>query len=153
MNELSLITQLPNSKQIGVFKQNIKAELLDGGRYNLLDIWHYFKAASKLFKDLTDDDDIRQAILKEAEKQGLKSFEMNGVKFTIKEAGVKYDYSVCKDAEYNEIVDKFNKLNELKNEREKFLKSLSEKSEIYGKDGFQILPPAKTSETIVEVKL
>lgn len=153
MNELSLITQLPDLNQIGVFKQNIKAELLDGGNYNLLDIWHYFKAGARLFKELTDDEDIKSAILNEAEKQGSKSFEKNGVKFTIKEAGIKYDYSGCCDSEYNDIIDQFNKLSEAKKEREKFLQSLTEKSEIYGIDGFQIMPPVKTSTTVVDVKL
>jgi hypothetical protein len=153
MNELSIITQLPDLKQIGIFKQNIKAELLDGGNYNLLNIWHYFKAGARLFKELSDDEDIRKAILNEAEKQGSKSFEMNGVKFSIKEAGTKYDYSGCNDSEYNLLTEKFNQLSELKKEREKFLQGITTKTEIYGSDGAQILPPIKTSQTIVEVKL
>jgi hypothetical protein len=139
MNELSVITQLPDLKQIGVFKQNIKDEI--------------FKAGARLFKELSDDDDIRQAVMKEAEKEGLKSFEKNGIKFTIKEAGTKYDYSGCCDAEYNYIIEVFNTVSNQKKEREEFLKTITSGSEIYGKDGFQIIPPVKTSQTIVEVKL
>lgn len=151
MNAISTITQLPTLSEIGKFKQLLKSELLDSGNYNLLDIWHYFKASNRLFKELLDDEDILKATILEAEKQGSKSFKKNDVNFTIKEAGTKYDYSECNDIVLNEINKQLALIEKAKKEREEFLKTI--KSEVYDNNGNQLFAPVKTSKTTLEVRL
>lgn len=64
-----------------------------------------------------------------------------------KETGVKYDYSVCNDAEWNDLTARIEKLDAERKEREKFLKGISKPLDSFNTDTgetFQIMPPLKT---------
>lgn len=55
------------------------------------------------------------------------SYIKNGVELTPAELGVKYDFSVCKDAEWVELTSKFEMAKKAKTDRESFLKTIKGK--------------------------
>lgn len=49
---------------------------------------------------------------------------VNGYEMTIRESGVRYDYSDCNDPVYKRLLDRANEINELLKAREQFLRSV-----------------------------
>lgn len=89
-------------------------------------------------------------------KLGLDN-ELLGARFECSETGVKYDFEVCGDSEWEELNTKVIQYKEMLSEREKFLKTIP-------KDGLDILneesgevskifPPSKSSTSTVKVTL
>jgi hypothetical protein len=150
MTTLSVINILPsNKKEIQTFVQDAKNRIL-AGYENPLKIAVQLKSFEEVIKELRDDKDIKELILKEAEKEG-KSFKQFNAEFNIKEVGVKYDYSVCDDQQWNELDKQITGLIEKRTAREKFLKVI--KGEVYDANGIHLNPPAKKSTTSVTVTL
>lgn len=80
-------------------------------------------------------------------KEKIISF---GTEFTLKEVGVKYDYSNCGDFVLNDLTKQVEELNEKIKDRQKFLKSIKEVEIIINKETgevCEIRPPQKTSST------
>jgi len=149
---ISIFRKLPETKeQITNYSRLIRNSVLDGEIDPLL-FAAQVSALEQLFKTLKSDELIKDAVLEEAEKYG-KSFEKQNAKFSIRETGVKYDYTVCQDADYEEILLELDKLNNKKKDRENFLKSLKPDIEVYGSDGRQLELPHKTSSTQVVITL
>ena len=67
------------------------------------------------------DDRVKDVILSEIDKNGGKEVTAFGVKFTQKEMGVSYDYTVCQDPEYNRLAADMETLKAKMKEREKYL--------------------------------
>jgi hypothetical protein len=67
---------------------------LDAGEADPLQVHKQVKCMEDLIKQITANEDYRKHLLEEAGKYG-KSFELNGAKYQVKEAGTKYDYSQC----------------------------------------------------------
>ena len=67
------------------------------------------------------DDRVKDVILNEIDKNGGKEVTAFGVKFTQKEMGVSYDYTVCQDPEYNRLAGEMETLKAKMKEREKYL--------------------------------
>lgn len=150
MNTISTINLLPSNKaEIKTFVQDAKDRIL-AGYENPLKIASQLKAFEEVVKELRDDKDIKDVTLKAAQKEG-KTFDQFGATFQIKEVGVKYDYSVCDDQEWNDLNAQLERLNEKKKAREKFLQVI--KGEIFDATGIQLRPPVKTSTTSVTVTL
>ena len=96
---LSTIADAPITYvEIGNLIHYMKQELLSG-EYNPLDVELKLKAMEETIKQLRSDEEIRAFVLSEAEKYG-KSFEWRGAKMSIREVGVKYDYSSTGDSEW-----------------------------------------------------
>jgi len=107
----------------------------------------------------TERQEFAQVVINNA-KEGLpykygKTFEHYNAKFEIKEMGVKYDYSVCQDAVYNNLKNKLVVLEDEIKAREKFLKTIpSQGLETLIEDEVVTLyPPNKTSTTTISVNL
>ena len=85
----------------------------------------YVKARSMLeaLKIVTDDDRIKDLVIAEVEKYGNKT-EYNSAKLQVKDVGVKYDYSVCNDQVYNDLLYMLNDIKEQIKIREKFLSKI-----------------------------
>jgi hypothetical protein len=151
MNSTSVITLMPSNKeQITTFVNNAK-DLILSGNENPLKIAVQLKAMEDTIKHLRGDNDIKEAILKEAEKEG-KSFQRYGARFDIKENGVIYDYTECQDTEWNDLKTKYDEIEKKIKEREKFLKVIS-KPIADAENGNLIYPPSKKSTTSVSVTL
>lgn len=70
-----------------------------------------------------------------------------GCEIVEKETGVKYDYSVCNDAEWNSLNAAIEMAKEQLKERENFLKGITKPLDSFDTDTgetFQIMPPLKT---------
>ena len=85
----------------------------------------YIKARSMLeaLKIVTDDDRIKDLVITEVEKYGNKA-EYNSANLQVKDVGVKYDYSVCNDQIYTDLLYMLNDIKEQIKIREKFLSKI-----------------------------
>lgn len=108
----------------------------------------YIKARSMLeaLKIVTDDDRIKDLVITEVEKYGNKA-EFNSANLQVKDVGVKYDYSVCNDQIYNDLLYMLNDIKEQIKIREKFLSKVPSEgaSIVYEQTGEvrTIYPPIK----------
>jgi uncharacterized protein YfkK (UPF0435 family) len=150
---ISLFRKLPETKaQIKSYVSLVRDSVLNG-EIDPLTFSAQVSALEQVFKNLKSDYLIKDLILEEAEKYGQKTIERENVKFQIKEVGVKFDFSKCQDAEYEQLTGRMQAIKEMIKERENFLKTIKPDMEVYGSDGRQIEPPLKTSTTQVVVTL
>ena len=148
------------------FAKNVLENVIEGGVSPLL-ILKYIKCMEQIITLLTEASEdknkdtadmvqkFKSALIDEARNNG-NSFSLFGVSFKQKEAGAKYDYSVCNDTVYTSLIEKVNKIKEEQKERENYLKNIPSKGiEIVSEDGevITLYPPSKSSTSIVEVKL
>jgi len=102
---ISIFKKLPETKsQVAKYKSLIKDSVLNG-EIDPLVFGAQISALESLFKALKSDVLIKDCILEEAEKRNVKTFEEGNAKFTIAEAGTKWDYSNCDDFELTSIND------------------------------------------------
>ena len=149
---LAKIAQAPVTYvEIGNLIHVMKTELLSGN-YNPLDIELELKAMEETIKQLRKDEDIRDFVLREADKHG-KSFEWRGAKMSVREVGVKYDYASTEDSEWAMLDAQINELAEKKKAREKFLQNIPEMGAVNPETGEMIYRPAKSSTTSIAVTL
>jgi hypothetical protein len=149
---LSVIYAAPSTyDEIHNFIYKAKQELLNGD-YNPLDVEIQLKAMEEIIKQLRADDDIRQAVLAEAEKYG-KSFDYRGCKISVREGGVKYDYASSNDSTWAILQSEADAIAEQKKEREKFLQNLPVEGVADVNTGELITRPPKTSKTTIAVTL
>ena len=108
-----------------------------------------------IIKSLKDSPEYKATLLSEVEKQG-KKFNYQNAEFSVKEVGVKYDYSQCGD---QSLLDLYAKMDALVLEikaKEKRLQSVNPKGEkVVTDDGevVELFPPSKSSTTSVVVTL
>lgn len=114
------------------------------------------KCVNDIMSAITEDEVFKTMLLAESEKHGKKHEYMNA-ELSIREAGVKYDYSNCNDTPYNELVAEKEKLDAKIKDRERFLKNVpTEGTTIVDEstgEAITVYPPSKSSKTIVSVTL
>jgi hypothetical protein len=146
------INVMPSTKtQVKTFIEKYVGEILEGHE-NPIKVAVQLKAMEEVIKGLRSHQDLRELILSEAEKYG-KNFEECGAKLQIKEAGTKYDYTVCGDSKLNAMYAEMEDLKKRIKDRETFLKSIKDESVADAETGEILLPPLKKSTTIVSVTL
>lgn len=152
MTAQSVISLCPSTKeQIDLFANQLIDDV-EQGVTNPLALHIRLKLIEKSFEKVYAA--IKDRVVAEAEKHNQKSFDHMGCKIEVKEMGVKYDYSVCNDLEWNQV-------NELKKgyeislkNRQEFLKALKKKETIVNEETgeiMEIFPPIKTSTTSIAV--
>jgi len=165
MND-TITNDLTTTAILALFKTNKEQRLsfaidlmekIASGFVNPLDVHLQIKCMEDIIKLLTENPQYKKAVLEESQKYGEKSFEFHNAKVEIKEVGVKYDYSVCGDTDWElHNQAKTSAENSLK-ERQKFLATVPQK-------GLQIVnsltgevetiyPPVKSSTTAIAVTL
>jgi len=153
MNALSTLTIMPENKEsLALYISNLKSEILAGNE-NPLKIAKLLKILEEIVKTLRDDSEIKEIILKEAEKYKEKTIQNFGAEFCKKEVGARYDYSECNDNEWNDLSQKIHELSLQKKEREQFLNKITPEIIVFNNEGVRIEPPLKTSQTIVNVSI
>lgn len=143
-----------NKEQRSSFVRQIVNGALDG-QVSMLKLHKQVKAMEEIVKSILNDDSYREVLLDEAQKHG-KSFEYLGEKWSVKEAGVKYDYSSCNDPYLEELIEDKAKLDAKLSAREEFLRSLTDPMTIVIESTGEIrrvYPPKKTSTTVVTLKM
>jgi len=154
MDTISIMNQFPITKESMERFFNQTKDLILSGERNPLELAVVLKAIEETISKLRKDEEIENSIQKEFEKHSKKTVEIYGAKMTLKETGVRYDYS-------NSLV--WSKLAETKTEAENkvkeheaFLKTLKDKTIIVDEtsgETIELWPPVKTSSTKVTVSL
>ena len=93
------------------------------GEVNPIETYVKARALQDALKIVTDDDRIKDLVIAEVEKYGNKA-EFNSANLQVKDVGVKYDYSVCNDQIYNDLLYMLNDIKEQIKIREKFLSKI-----------------------------
>jgi hypothetical protein len=150
MSVSSVITLFPTTKtQQSIFVGKLIDNVLNG-EINPLESEIQMKNIEDVVKAYRSNEEIKEAVLKEAEKYGQKTFETSGATVQIKEVGVKYNFEDCGHLEYNSICDAINQLTAKKKEIEARMKAHSEKwieTDIQTGETYEVYPVSKSSTT------
>lgn len=136
---------------------------MEAGTVNPLLIHCQVKAMENLIKQFTDEKEgkeltvaYKSLVLAEAEKNG-KKFEFHNGSFQIKEAGQKYDWSKCGDAELLQQMDVYEAMGKAIKERQDFLKTVKASGlDVVNQETGEVsrlYPPAVSSTTTVSVSI
>ncbi len=152
MKALSTINLMPSTNnEVDKMFTLIKQEILSGNE-NPLKLEVQLKAMETLIKKLRSDNEIKEQMIDEGMKYPEKSFELFGAKFIKTTVGVKYDFDVCQDSEWQDIKEHAENYKAKLKEREDFLKAL--KQPVVNPDtGEMIYPAKKTGKESISVKL
>lgn len=93
------------------------------GEVNPIETYIKARSMQEALKIVTDDDRIKDLVITEVEKYGNKA-EFNSANLQVKDVGVKYDYSVCNDQIYTDLLYMLNDIKEQIKIREKFLSKI-----------------------------
>ena len=125
MSELKLINGFPaNKTEIKQMSQQLIDTVIDGDVDPIKQVV-YATAIRDVVKNFLDSRDVKDLTIREIAKYG-NSASAYGATLTSKEGGVKYDYSVCNDPVYAEMVFQLSELKDKMKEREEYLKHLPE---------------------------
>ena len=135
-------------------KADLMMNLIDEGHVNPMDValrLKYFEDLSAALKER-----FRRYVLDELGKyaKGERIVRYNGL-FTVKEAGVKYDYAACGDPVWDSLNGELERIKSLMKEREKLLKSVKGIMTIVNEETGEvatIMEPGKSSTTTYQVE-
>lgn len=152
MKAISTINLMPSTNnEVDKMFTLIKQEILSG-KENPLKLEVQLKAMETLIKKLRSDNEVKDQMINEGMKYPEKSFEIFGAKFSKTTVGVKYDFDVCQDSEWQNIKEHAENYKAKLKEREDFLKTL--KQPVVNPDtGEMIYPANKTGKESISVKL
>ena len=152
MKAISTINLMPSTNnEVDKMFTLIKQEILSG-KENPLKLEVQLKAMETLIKKLRSDNEVKDQMINEGMKYPEKSFEIFGAKFSKTTVGVKYDFDVCQDSEWQDIKEHAENYKAKLKEREDFLKTL--KQPVVNPDtGEMIYPANKTGKESISVKL
>jgi hypothetical protein len=139
-------------------------EQLENGVVDPIQCHVFLKSLESIFKTLTDEKTGKEfatrykaALMDAVEKEGGKSFEKYNAKFQVKEAGTKYDYSVCGDPVVIELQAAADKATADLKARQEFLQAVPISGLVItdpeSGETNTVYPPAKSSTTTVSVTL
>ena len=135
-------------------KTNELVTAVTNGDVNALQAWVYLIALENLSKGAKKE--IETAAIQAAAMYGEKTFNAYGASVTLKEAGVRYDYSGCGDAEYNMICDNIAALEAQKKSLEKVMLAHKEvwvKTDMETGETYEVLPPVRTAKESLAITL
>lgn len=124
MSEIKLFSYLDNgslSKETMQIQSRTLIQPIIDGEIDPLQAVAKIRFLSDMLTAALKDDRVKDIILGEIDKNGGKEATAFGVKFTQKEMGVSYDYTVCGDPEYDRLAAEMEDLKARMKDREKFL--------------------------------
>ena len=124
MSEIKLFSYLDNgslSKETMQMQSSALIQPIIDGEIDPLRAVAKIRFLSDMLAAALKDDRVKDVILNEIDKNGGKEVTAFGVKFSQKEMGVSYDYTVCQDPEYNRLAGEMEALKAKMKEREKYL--------------------------------
>lgn len=101
---------------------SIKRTLLDG-EVNPIEFIAKVKGLQTALSAVEKDKAVKEIVINEIAKYG-NSTTWNGATLTVRETGVKYDYSMCGDPVYMRLMAERDELDALIKKREAFLKTV-----------------------------
>lgn len=151
MSATAYLKQIVTRKdEIEAFAGNVINEVKNGEQ-NPLEVMVMIKALERSLELIKEG--IADNVLNEAEKYG-KSFDFKGAKVTIKETGVRYDFSKCNYPKWKYADQQEKDGRAIKKEAEEYLKAVKEPFECVDTDTgetYRINPPIKSSTTGVSI--
>jgi hypothetical protein len=152
MDTNDLFLKIPHTKrEIAELAAQLSGIMLNGEEPALL---YYLKlrAAQEIIKQV--EKEISDASVLEAEDSPGQSVHMMGARISVAEKGVRYDFSICKDRQWEKLDSEIKRLQELRKIREKELKARLHNNSGLDRKGRQAeQPPLKTSKTGLRVDL
>ena len=124
MSEIKLFSYLDNgslSKETMQMQSSALIQPIIDGEIDPLRAVAKIRFLSDMLAAALKDDRVKDVILSEIDKNGGKEVTAFGVKFSQKEMGVSYDFSVCGDPEYDRLAKEMEALKSQMKEREKYL--------------------------------
>jgi len=151
---LSTLSTLPSNKEeLYRFSRLLKDEII-ADESETLPILGKLKIIEKVVKDILEDKEVKARFLSDRQRFSDKELvKYNGIEFSVREAGVKYDYSACGDLKWLDLDKQIKDLTEKRKEREKLLQNLPDEGLVDPDNGNFITRPPKSSETIVITKI
>jgi hypothetical protein len=141
---MGVMRLLPDTKQgVEIFSTQL-INAVKNGEVNPLQLKALFKVIEKVSEAV--DSAIKENLLREAGKYSEKKFNAFGFEISKEEVGVKYDYSVCGDIEYERRHAAVESAKALMDERTAFLKALREPLELLNSETGEVYivrPPLK----------
>lgn len=150
-NQLTLTT---STKLEVVTRANKIIMAVQEGELDALKAKVICKGWEQLAKQVQDG--IDYYALNAATNYGEKSFDVYGASVTLKEAGVRYDYSNCGDKEWEELTDQINALTAKRKELEKVLSAHHEKwvkTDIATGEVYEVMPPVRYGKESLAITL
>ena len=151
---LSTLSTLPSNKdELFRFSRLLKDEII-ADENETLPILGKLKIIEKVVKDILEDKEVKSRFLADRQRYSDKELvKYNGIEFSIREAGIKYDYNASGDVKWMDLDKKIKELTEARKEREKMLQNLPAEGLVDPDNGNFITRPPKSSETIVVTKI
>ena len=149
MNELSINSQwIPSKVSIDNLAKSIIKPITDGDMDVIKSI-ATIRAVQEALEKVSDT--LKPLVVNELHKYSAKEKIVSyGTEFSLKEVGVKYDYSECGDAVLNDLMKQVEELNSKIKERQNFLKAVKDVEMIVDMNTgelCEIRAPKKTSTT------
>ena len=124
MSEIKLFSYLDNdslSKETMRMQSSALIQPIIDGEIDPLRAVAKIRFLSDMLAAALKDDRVKDVVLSEIDKNGGKEATAFGVKFSQKEMGVSYDFSLCGDPEYDRLAKEMETLKSQMKEREKYL--------------------------------
>lgn len=161
---MSDMNQLPATSILSLFETDKKQResfvadvvgRVDSGNVDPLKVHIHLKCIEEILKSILNTDTYRRAVLDEAAKYPGKTFELYNSEISVRETGVKYDYSKCNDPYLFSKLAEMQALESVIKRRQDFLKTVpAEGMPVMIDDELvTVYPPAKSSTTAATIKL
>ena len=125
-NNFLAIKKVPANKSEQKILASQFVEAVTNGDINPIDAVVQMKSLNETIASFLKDSEVSEAVIKECEKYGKGEYpSYKGAVVSVKESGVKYDYSACKDTEWNDLNSQLTEIKERMKEREKYLHAIS----------------------------
>lgn len=151
MNEQLIIKTIPANKTEQKALASHLAESVLNGDINPVDAVVQAKSLSETINAFLKDTAIIESVINECEKYGKgETPSFKGATIQVRETGVKYDYSVCHDPEWDELNAQLQDIKESMKVREAYLHAIGKpKTEVDEQTGevYTLYPAVRTSTT------
>lgn len=152
--EISILKDVLINKPFVADTSQIIISAIQQGEVNPLELKLKVRAMESVLETIKPI--LDKAARDEAETFGAKSFERLGAKVELFEAATKYDYSMCNDDEYKDLLVEQEKLKLKIKKREEFLKSIDGKMTLVIEGTGEVVtvfPPTKSSTSSLKITL
>ena len=151
----SIISLFDTNKEERERFVSLVIDQLQEGNADAMKTHYALKCMEDIIANILANNNYREIVLSEAQKYGGKKFEYRNSEISIKETGVKYDFSMCNDPEYLDMKDRITQLTAQMKEKEAFLKRLPEGgiNVVIDDEVVHVFPPSKSSTTTIAVSL
>lgn len=99
-------------------------ENIISGEVDSLDAMIALKMIKKSIETVEKDTEVSASVMQHFDRYNEKTVELRGASVTIKDAGIKYDFTLCNDQQLNQLMAEKAELDAKIKERQEFLKKL-----------------------------